>query len=203
MGNTFGKSSTFTWNNLLDYILSIGVPQVKMILLKQQPVADPCVLLNNNIINLATQFAKSGENVAYLTGYGDCVHCKKPTIYTLASPINMQAGIGITGGWNSQMITDRSSLSNNLDSTINNEGLYYIYLLTGDNNFNITGITSVYKLQNNQFVQLPGCNPTSRQDVVPNKTNWLIIILIIILIIFIAYILLSNRKEKRVRINTV
>lgn len=205
MGNTFGKSSTFTWNNLLDYILAISSPQVEMVLLKQQPLPDPCVLLNNNVINIATQFAKSGEPVAYITGYGDCVHCKKPTFYTLASPtMNMQPGVGVTGGWNSQTLTDRNNISSVLQSAINNENLNYIYLLVGDSNLNVTGVNSVYRLQNNQFVQLPGCNPTSRKDMVPNNgTNWLIIIIILILILFVAYILLSNRKSKKVTIKTV
>src|SRR5581483_10926573 len=187
MGNTFGKSSTFTWDNLLDFILAIGTPQVEIVLLKQQPLPDPCILLNNNIINVATELAKSGEKIAYITGYGDCVHCKKPNFYTLASSsINMQPGAGVTGGWVSQLLPDRKDIANVLRTAIDADNLNYIYLLLGDNNLNVINVKSVYRLQNSQFIQLPGCNPTSRKDIVPtNSTNWLIILIIIILFIFL------------------
>jgi hypothetical protein len=188
------KNSTFAWDNLIDHTMAIGTPEIEMVLFRQNPFADPCALMGQNIVNIATDLARRNERVAYVTGYGECTHCRKPTVYSLPPTIN-----AINQGWLSQTFAHRSDLSNYLHGLISSDSLNYVYVVLGDQHLTINKVKNVYRLVNGNFQLLPGCNPgSSRRDIVAgSQANWIALIILILLIIFIIIIILrTTRKPK-------
>lgn len=181
--------SNIQWDNLIDYVYSINKKHVPMILFTTQPYTDGCELLDKPIQTIATQKTLSSGKGVFVTGHGECHKCHKPKLYYWSRD-----------AWISKNITGPDDLSTNLLNITNDQGIYYIYLLEGDQDHTIVGVKEVYYRNKNSLHPQPGarCNP-NKQGFLENSSqwNWWVVLLIIVIVILLILIFMKNRKPQK------
>jgi hypothetical protein len=190
--------SNLNWTHLTDYLFALRQNEVSAILFRQSALSDPCVLIGSSLPNLATDYAKKSNLGLYATGYGQCTHCTKPTIYTWSSSQDPTTQLQ-NGNWVAYKSTVPGDLSNQLYTFADNNNLNYLYFVKTDENQKVTDVASVYHREGKTLHPLPGCNPQKKNSLqmLGKNANIIIIVLIIILILFLLWVVFSGCKNKQ------
>lgn len=182
--------SNIQWYNLIDYVYSINKQKIPMLLFTTQPYTDGCELLDKPIQSIATQKSTRTGKGIFVTGYGECHKCHKPKLYTWSR-----------GAWIPKSIISPDDLSSELLNMTNDQGLFYVYLLEGDQDHKIVGVKEVYYRNKDSLHPQPGakCNP-SKQSFLQNSSQWNVwaVILIIVIVILLLLIFMKNKNNKKI-----
>jgi hypothetical protein len=189
--------SNLNWNHLIDYLFALRQGDLSAVLFRQSALPDPCVLVGAPLVNIATEYAKKSGIGLYATGYGQCTHCSKPTIYTW-----FKNQSDTSGSWSTNKLTDEKILSEQLFSFADQHNLEYVYLVKTDDDHKIREVVSVYHREQKKLHPLPGCQPNKPNSfqVLNKNANIIVIVIIIILIVFLLWIVFSGCRPTETKL---